>query len=190
MNIYYVYAYLRKDGTPYYIGKGKNDRAFSKHHRISVPKDKSRIVFLEKNLSEIGSLALERRYIEWYGRKDLNTGILGNLTEGGEGCQQSEQSKRKISSKNKGKPAWNKGTSYRKGISKSDTMKTKLSASKVGNLSKSSKWEITYDNGQVEVVFNLKEVCLDRKWKYNTINIATTKRDGYVPSLSARFIKL
>lgn len=59
MNIYYVYAYLRKsDNTPYYIGKGKHNRAFVKHHGVSVPKDRSKIVFLEANLSNVGALAL------------------------------------------------------------------------------------------------------------------------------------
>lgn len=84
--IYYVYAYLRKNNsTPYYIGKGRGNRAYNKNHTVSVPTDKSKIAFLETNLSEIGALALERRYIRWYGRKINNTGILHNITEGGDG---------------------------------------------------------------------------------------------------------
>lgn len=89
MNIFrfYVYAYLREDHTPYYIGKGSNKRAYRKHIKIPVPKNKSLIVFLETNLSNVGSLALERRYIRWYGRKDNGTGILRNLSDGGEGSE-------------------------------------------------------------------------------------------------------
>jgi hypothetical protein len=86
---FYVYFWIRvkdsptaKAGTPYYVGKGKNIRAWRKPKH---GKDKL-VIIAESNLTELGALSLERRYIEWYGRKDLGTGILNNKTDGGEGA--------------------------------------------------------------------------------------------------------
>jgi hypothetical protein len=128
MFIYYVYAYIREsNGTPYYIGKGKKYRAYAKHGKIPVPKDRSRIVFLEQNLSDVGACALERRYIRWYGRKDQRTGILLNFTDGGEGTSGricSDQTKLKMKAANSGRP----------GRKLSPEIKKKISDAKKGSI--------------------------------------------------------
>ena len=82
-NKYYVYLYLRKDGTPYYVGKGQGRRAYSKNHRVNVPKNKDKIVFVNTHLSEKNALERETELILQYGRRDIRTGILENCTSGG-----------------------------------------------------------------------------------------------------------
>ena len=90
MNEYYTYAYLREDGTPYYIGKGKKKRIYRRSRRgAKPPKDKSRIIFLKQNLTEEEAFKHEIYMIAIFGRKDLGTGILYNLTAGGKGTPKS-----------------------------------------------------------------------------------------------------
>ena len=105
---HYVYAYLRKsDNSPYYIGKGKGQRAWHGSHNVSIPKDKSKIVIIESNLTDLGACAIERRLIRWYGRKDLGTGTLYNRTDGGEGASGvilSQERKQQISAFHSGRP--------------------------------------------------------------------------------------
>jgi len=82
--IYYVYAYLREDKSPYYVGKGKDNRAYKKHRRLNIP-SRDRIIFFAHKLSNNEALLLEKKLIKQFGRKDNGTGILRNLTDGGEG---------------------------------------------------------------------------------------------------------
>lgn len=105
MKNYYVYQYIRKDNTPYYIGKGKLDRAWASHRRANgaelKPKDISKIQIIQENLSETEAFSLEEKLISYYGIKE-NGGILVNLTSGGEGRSPSKKVRKKISQKLKG----------------------------------------------------------------------------------------
>jgi hypothetical protein len=128
---FYVYAYLREDGTPYYIGKGKAKRAWRK----GSPTEE-RVNILESMLSEEDAFALEIKLITKYGRKDLQSGVLNNRTNGGEGCSGSihtktDEFRRRVSERFtgtkrpdislifKGKPRPNRTEQHRENISKS-----------------------------------------------------------------------
>lgn len=109
---FYVYQYLREDQTPYYIGKGRGSRAYTSHKRTNgtdlVPEDFSRIQILADNLTEYDAYQMEIALIKQYGRKDIGTGILRNMTDGGDGApgrvyKHSEESKKKISKAHMGK---------------------------------------------------------------------------------------
>jgi len=96
---YYVYVYLRVDGTPYYIGKGQGKRAWTKGKgEVYPPVDKSLVKIIAHKLWENEAFALEEKLILQYGRKDLGTGILRNQSNGGEGAKKPYK-----------KVAWNKG---------------------------------------------------------------------------------
>ena len=153
---FYTYAYLRKDKTPYYIGKGVGNRAYNKSaHTIPLPKDKSRVIFLKQNLTEEEAFKHEIYMISVFGRKDLGTGILRNLTNGGDGAS--------------GVIPWNTGkklskkhceklSAAGKGRKKSEEHKRKIAEANKGksvNRGLFSKiWEITYENGNIEIVYD------------------------------------
>ena len=164
-NIFYTYAYLRKDRTPYYIGKGNGKRVYKKKRgEINPPKDLSRIIFLKQNLIEEEAFEHEIYMIAVFGRKDLGTGILRNKTDGGEGSSGAvvgEETRRKQSERRKGKNNSNYGKrgeqSYWYGRKHTPETKDKISTSHTGkifsdehrqNLSKSKSGENNYWYGR------------------------------------------
>ena len=109
---YYTYAYLREDRTPYYIGKGKGNRAYVSNGRSNKPPTKDRILILKENLTEKEAFRHEVYMIAVFGRKDLGTGILRNLTNGGDGTSgsiHSPETKQKIGAAQKGEKNHNYG---------------------------------------------------------------------------------
>ena len=103
---YYTYAYLREDKTPYYIGKGRGSRAYTCVGKpCNLPLDESRILILKKNLTEEEAFRHEIYMIAIFGRKDIETGILRNKSDGGQGKTgyiHTEEAKAKISKKVRG----------------------------------------------------------------------------------------
>lgn len=161
---YYVYMYLREDNTPYYVGKGKDRRLYMNSRTTPKPQDKSRIIIIHDNLTELQSLILERYYIRWFGRKDNNTGILRNLTDGGDGTSgiipwnigktHTQETKQKISSILTG----NKNCLGR--ILSKET-KQKISKGQAGKKLVSKEYILTDPFGIEHRIMNLSKFCRD-----------------------------
>lgn len=207
---YYVYAYIRskdsstaKAGTPYYIGKGKGNRAWSKQHNVILPPEHY-IVILESNLSEIGALALERRYIRWYGRYN-NGGTLYNNTDGGEGIsgfKHTDKTKALISSKrvgfifsNETKLKMSESAKVRMNDSRSklsrphtDETKLKMSRTRTGKIkSESHRKNLSNSlSGKIKSESHIKKISEGNKdlvWIHNNISekrISLTELLSYI----------
>jgi hypothetical protein len=126
---FYVYAYLRskdsehgKKGSPYYVGKGSGNRAWSKTRKIRLPANKDCIVFLRSRLTEREAFDWEIFYIARYGRIDNGTGILRNLTDGGEGASGFTMPREAVE----------RVAALNRGLKRSEEAKAKMSAAKMG----------------------------------------------------------
>ena len=77
-----TYVYLDESRRPYYIGKGRIDRPFSRHLNVIVPSSDN-ILILKKNLTEAEALNHEEYMISVLGRKIDGSGILENKLQRG-----------------------------------------------------------------------------------------------------------
>lgn len=120
---YYVYCHRNPlTNEIFYIGKGKNQRAYNsqsrgKHWKNYVKKNGIPIVeILYENLNEEQSLIIEKEMIDKLGRKDLGLGKLINETDGGDGIsglKHNDETKEKIKLSRIGKPSNNKGKTWK-----------------------------------------------------------------------------
>jgi len=101
---YYVYEHLLPDSqTVFYVGMGRGSRAYGKTSRNPFwravvakhfgPNKRPIVRFAQKGLSKEAALELEVRLIEQYGRRDIETGPLVNLSTGGEHAVPGEQTR-------------------------------------------------------------------------------------------------
>lgn len=128
---FYVYVLIDpRDDQPFYVGKGKGNRLYH-HLKESQLKKKSHknnkiiqihasgygvtIKKVKENLTEKEAIDLERQLIAKYGRRDNQTGILTNNTDGGEGVSgyvYSDKQKQERSKRAKGKNNPNYGKKH------------------------------------------------------------------------------
>lgn len=154
MNDFYVYAWLRPCGAPFYIGKGLGRRAqtMKRHNpmfmrivaKIRRGGGVPRVVRWQDGLLEADAFRLECAYIKLFGRRDNGTGVLANMTDGGEGGAghaKTEDAKRRIRLSNLGQKrtpeSCEKIGAAKRGITLTDEHRAKIAKSTAISLSRS-----------------------------------------------------
>jgi len=111
----YVYRHIRLDkNEPFYIGIGSDEhyyRSTAKAHRNKiwkgiVSRTEYKVQIISDNITFEESKEKEKEFISLYGRINLGTGILCNLTDGGDGIIGqvfTQEHRQKISESNKGR---------------------------------------------------------------------------------------
>jgi hypothetical protein len=108
----YVYVWFRSDGNPFYVGVGRKNRYKSLLRRnpytLNVVKTEGGIGAVRKVIFAVDSwesgCALEQLLIARFGRSNVGTGILTNMTDGGEGTINkvvTERTKRAVAEANR-----------------------------------------------------------------------------------------
>jgi hypothetical protein len=98
---FYVYGYFEPGSeVPFYVGKGRGKRAYvhlepknikqqwpfhRKLRKMAAAGVRPKVELLATGLTEEAAFAAERRLIATYGRRNNGTGVLLNLTDGGDG---------------------------------------------------------------------------------------------------------
>ena len=109
--IFKVYLHIKStNGEPFYVGKGKGNRAFDfKKSRSTMWNNVSKkygvdVIILEDNLTNKAACELEIYWIKRIGRRDLNEGTLVNHSDGGEGVVNwSDDMKNRVSKSHTGR---------------------------------------------------------------------------------------
>lgn len=170
----------------FYIGIGSVKRSKSKHRssfwKNVVNKHGYYIEIIKNNLSWEEACELEQLLIQEYGRRDLQTGILVNLTDGGEGAPGtiiSEETKLKLRDKNKGKKLTEE---HKKKIGLANKGRKPSLIVEQKRLEKITRKVIDTRNNivynsvkEVSKIFNLKYLPLNRKLNGTTRNTTTFK---------------
>lgn len=220
---FYVYYLRRPDkvdpldpekGQPFYVGKGSNERYKDHRYQAQMTRNKPgrksyKIAIIHKlwrqeidfeediflsNLTEQEAFELEKQAIKVYGRYDNKTGILANVTDGGDGPTgyiHLEETKQYWSKIRKGKQAGKNHPYYGKKHSKET--RQKLSESHLGQTpwNKGLKGVQTAWNKGIPMSEHVTQACIkankgrkdtieSRKRKSESAKIGWLKRKGLI----------